>query len=156
MKVIRKVEKNVKHFQIGDQIKVGRYTATAVEKADDGMIFCLDQVYGEKPVKQEKIAAKLKGLISSQAFKAYKDLLVSFGQDEDGKEIYFRIPAIKELYTVFKEYVWEYAKNKPYYTGCDIFGRFQLYWMAGDITPQTTESEDETKFIRPVFKLREG
>lgn len=156
MKVIRKVEKNVKHFQIGDQIKVGRYTATAVEKAEDGMLFCLDQVYGETPVKQEKITAKLKSLIRSQAFKAYKELLVPFVDDTDGEEFYFRLPDIKEIYADLKQNPWEYAKNKPYWHGHDIFGKERLYWMAGDLEAQLIDSEDETLYIRPVFKLREG
>lgn len=156
MKVIRKVEKNVKHFQIGDQIKIGRYTATAVEKAEDGMIFCLDQVYGEKPVKQEKLTAKLKNLISSQAFKAYKEFLVPICSDKEGEEMHFRLPKITELCSDLKQNPWEYAKNKPYYYGCDILGRARDYWMAGDITSELTGEEDTDLFIRPVFKLREG
>ena len=159
MKVIRKVEKNVKHFQIGDQIKVGRYTATAVQKAEDGMIFCLDQVYGERPVKQEKITNKLKSLINSQAFKAYKEFLVPFESDADGNEFYFRLPSITELYSDLKENPWEYIKKDKtslYFYGQDIFGNARDYWSAGDITSLVTESEEEALFIRPVFKLREG
>lgn len=175
MKVIRKVEKNVKHFQVGDQIAIGRYTATAVEKDNDGMIFCLDQVYGEKLLECEKIEGKLKGLFTSKAFGEIKDLLMPISQDKDGNDIYFRLPFITELYSEYKCNPWEYAKNSAYYYGHDISGRSWPYWILDNFfdnlvsvfissccglypaTEKDEKSESQSvAHIRPVFKLREG
>lgn len=58
MKVKRIIETEVTKFEVGDQIKVGKYTATAMKQDGDNMIFCFDQ-YLDKPYTHENLLEKL-------------------------------------------------------------------------------------------------
>ena len=43
MKVLRQTEIETNEFRVGDQIRVGRYTATCQKTAEEGALFLLDQ-----------------------------------------------------------------------------------------------------------------
>ena len=43
MKVLRQTEIETNEFRVGDQIRVGRYTATCQKTAEEGSLFLLDQ-----------------------------------------------------------------------------------------------------------------
>ena len=47
MKVLRQTEIETNEFRVGDQIRVGRYTATCQKTAEDGALFLLDQYLDE-------------------------------------------------------------------------------------------------------------
>lgn len=47
MKVTRRVEIETNEFRVGDQIQVGRYTATCQKTAEEGALFLLDQYLDE-------------------------------------------------------------------------------------------------------------
>ena len=47
MKVLRLTEIETNEFRVGDQIRVGRYTATCQKTAEDGALFLLDQYLDE-------------------------------------------------------------------------------------------------------------
>lgn len=77
MKVMRKIEKEVKKFKIGDQITLGRYTATAMAQDETGTTFCMDQIYGEKPMAYGD-RRRIKTLYNSKMFDEVRNLMVSF------------------------------------------------------------------------------
>ena len=47
MKVLRQTEIETNEFRVGDQIRVGRYTATCQKTAEEGALFLLDQYLDE-------------------------------------------------------------------------------------------------------------
>ena len=54
MKVLRQTEIETNEFRVGDQIRVGRYTATCQKTAEDGALFLLDQYLDEAmPMNEE-------------------------------------------------------------------------------------------------------
>ena len=54
MKVLRQTEIETNEFRVGDQIRVGRYTATCQKTAEEGSLFLLDQYLDEAmPMNEE-------------------------------------------------------------------------------------------------------
>ena len=54
MKVLRQTEIETNEFRVGDQIRVGRYTATCQKTAEEGALFLLDQYLDEAmPMNEE-------------------------------------------------------------------------------------------------------
>lgn len=58
MKVLRKYEKEVKTFKVGDQILiplagVGEFTATAHQITDDGILFMFDEYIAKRPMNKK-------------------------------------------------------------------------------------------------------
>lgn len=52
MNVLRKVEIDTEELKVGDQIRVGHYTATCQKATQDGWIFMLDQ-YLDEPMQMK-------------------------------------------------------------------------------------------------------
>lgn len=143
MKVIRKFNKEVKKFKIGDQITLGRYTATAVAQDETGTTFCLDQVYGEKPMGYGD-GKRIKALYNSKMFDSVRDLMVSFVPDEEG-EIYpscvLRSPTAEEIWAKQSIHFiqptvldgaktrWSAMKDTRYRLGFDVNGVIRAYWV---------------------------
>lgn len=143
MKVMRKFEKEVKKFKIGDQITLGRYTATAMAQDETGTTFCLDQVYGEKPMRygDEK---RIKALYNSKMFDEVRDLMVSFRPEWDDEiEAPFRMlrsPTAEEIWGkrvasgILPAAVdgadkrWEAMKDTRNRIGFDVKGCIRNYW----------------------------
>lgn len=145
MKVMRKIEKDVKKFKVGDQITLGRYTATAVAKDDTGTTFCLDQVYGEKPMKYGD-RKRIKALYNSKMFNEIRDLMVSFYPQEETIELdpslcMLRSPTAEEIWgkkiasgihpTTIEgaDKRWEAMKDSRNRIGFKTNGHICSYWV---------------------------
>ena len=128
MKVLRKMERtvtSVNEYQIGDQIFVGKYTATCQKVEDAGAIFLLDQ-YLDKPYRMNQkntnrggyetsdLRTKLnKDIMSDHEFDAIRENLIPF---ENGDLV--RIPTVGEFFGVDSFYdmddaeQWELMKKR--------------------------------------------
>lgn len=143
MKVIRKVEKEVKKFKIGDQIALGRYTATAMAQDETGTTFCLDQVYGEKPMAygDEK---RIKALYNSKMFDEVRDMMEPFVfvNRDSGERVgmLLRYPTAEEIWgkrvasgilpTTIEgaDKRWEAMKEARNRIGFNVKGGIRGYW----------------------------
>lgn len=129
MKVLRQMERtvaSVNEYQIGDQIFIGKYTATCQKVEDAGAIFLLDQ-YLDKPYRMNKkdtnrggyeasnLRAELnKDFMTDHEFDAIRANLVPF---ENGDLV--RIPTVGEFFGADDFYdmddaeQWELMKKRP-------------------------------------------
>lgn len=93
MKVRRIYEKDVKKFCVGDQIFVGKYTATAVERVDDNtMLFCLDQYLNRLFMHEDLLDKMNEYLQRDPNFKNIMPNVVEIGG------IKFRAPYVGEIF----------------------------------------------------------
>ena len=125
MVVIRKQEMVVNSVHIGDQIQVGKYTATCQKITESGGIFMLDQCL-DKPYGMNRTVTNVGGYEASDL---RKDLIDDFKTDvnfdsirhmlvpfENGDLV--RIPTIGEFfgqdnfYVMDKAKQWELMKNR--------------------------------------------
>lgn len=156
MEVIRKVKKEVKRVLLGDQIVLGRYTATAVAQDGSGTTFCFDQVYGESPMKTPFDAKRMRALYKSKAMDSVRDKFVPFFDDVadvDPAEVpltFFRSPTAEEVFAkqqlrpVISTTIpgadtrWEVMKDASYRIGIGVDGFLHSYWTESLVKPEST------------------
>lgn len=159
MEVIRKVKKEVKKVQVGDQIVLGRYTATAVAQDASGTTFCFDQVYGETPTKTPFDARRMKALYKSKAMDSVRNLITPLFKLEEETEgnvnpsevplVFFRSPTAEEVFskqrlrsivkaeTQGTDKRWEAMKNGSYRVGAGVDGESHAYWTESTVNPES-------------------
>ena len=93
MKVIRKQELNVENFEIGDQIEVGKYTATCQKLTGQTAIFLLDQYLDDIYTMTELIEKDFTQIQEDSNFESIKTMMVKF---DSGK--YFRLATVGEMF----------------------------------------------------------
>ncbi len=171
MEVIRKFVKEVKAFKLGDQIKLGRYTATAVAQDERGTTFCFDQVYGETPVKTPFDAKRMKALYVSKTMDPVRDLIIPLYPEDvvqdcemDAKDVplmFFRSPTAEEVFpknftrpirpSEFLEARkrWEAMKGGSYRIGVTVDGRVCPYWTesAAKTESQVAQNEGANAYV---------
>ena len=155
MEVTRKVKKEVKKVQLGDQIVLGRYTATAVAQDTSGATFCFDQVYGETPMKESLDVKRVKALYKSKAMKDVANFLVPLFDDvanvdpADQPLVFFRSPTAEEIFS--KQHLrsvisttipgadkrWEVMKDASYRIGIGVDGFLHSYWTESLVKPDS-------------------
>jgi len=121
MKVKRIIETEVTKFEVGDQIKVGKYTATAMKQDGDNMIFCFDQ-YLDKPYTHENLLEKLNDdLLNPDSLIPIS--LLSQLEHVDG--YLFRVPYAGEMFNETEELQYILGHYKA-----DKDGEFLEVWPA--------------------------
>lgn len=172
MEVIRKCKKEVKKFQVGDQIVLGRYTATCMTVDNTGATFCFDQVYGENPTKGPYDWRRMKALYKSKAMDSIRDKLALLQSDEsegvDPAEtplLFFRSPTAEEVFakqrlravesSIFpgSDKRWDAMKNGSYRIAATVDGKLACYWLDSIVKP---ESETAKKFGSGVYTSHFG
>ena len=157
LEVIRKAKKEVKTIQLGDQIVLGRYTATAVAKDASGTTFCFDQVYGESATKSPWNITRMKLLYKSKAMENVAYLLVPVFDVKNTKDIdptdnpliFFRSPTAHEIFPKQKlrsvlhpdnipgaDKRWEIMKS-GYRVATDVDGYPHAYWLDSLVNPES-------------------
>lgn len=124
MNIIRKQELKTNELQLGDQVRVGKYTATCQKITDDNAIFLLDQ-YLEKSYAMNSLGtneggydtsdlrSEFKNIILDPNFDAIRDLLVPF---ESGDVM--RIATVGEMFSRDDDYEtddteqWDLMKDR--------------------------------------------
>lgn len=104
MKVLRQTEIETNEFRVGDQIRVGRYTATCQKTAEDGALFLLDQYLDEDmPMNEEDdngggyMASDIRERLNSDGvLDAFKDIRGRMVPFENGDLL--RIPFYGEMF----------------------------------------------------------
>lgn len=182
MEVMRMFEKEVKKFKIGDRITLGRYTATAMAQDETGTTFCLDQVYGEKPMAYGD-RKRIKALYNSKMFDKVRDLMVSFYPElDDDIEPAFRmlrsptaeeirgrsfIPPVNPTTIEGANKRWEAMKDVRNRIGFNTSDVICSYWVDSFIGDERAfffvdnfgvvdckDSDQLLAHFRPVFKLK--
>lgn len=98
MKVLRKYEKEVKKFKVGDQIQVGKYTATCQKIEGKNAIFMLDQYLDKAYGRLTDICAKMTvDLMDDSNFKEITLNVVPWCMTGNA-DIYFRLPYVGEMF----------------------------------------------------------
>lgn len=93
MEVIRRQKMNVRTFKVGDQITVGKYTATCQRLTDKTAIFLLDQYIDKSYTMTELISKDFTQIQEDSNFESIKTTMVKF---DSGK--YFRLATIGEMF----------------------------------------------------------
>lgn len=157
MEAIRKAKREVKSFKVGDQIVLGRYTATAVAQDETGTTFCFDQVYGEKPTAGPGDEKRAVTLYKSKAMDSVRDLLVPFSSTKFDLDYTFRSPTAEEIWP--KQFLksvlateiagadkrWEYMKDAKNQVGYTVDGKVRPYWtcsVVGYDSPKAREGSN--------------
>ncbi len=124
MKVRRIYEKEVKSFKKGDQIQVGKYTASAVGFRGKATIFLLDQ-YLDKPYDHHDLIKKLnRDLSKDKNFDEVRSYLVKQYVGSDNMPREFRVPFAGEIFNGTEE-----EKYLEYYEpDTEKDGRFLAGW----------------------------
>lgn len=184
MKVIRKRFVEVKSYRIGDQIIVGRYTATAVAQDKEGTTFCLDSVYGSASVTPDKIELALRRIYLGKAFSEIRDKMIpvypASDKEDETTVSYVRCPTAQELFApgiIPKEFMnmkvripgankrWNLIAVPMYHGGVTKNGLNAHYWTESFIDCEEggrfmvaaglgTLMAVTSAYIRPVFKLK--
>lgn len=124
MNIIRKQELETNALQIGDQIKVGKYTATCQKVTDGKAIFLLDQ-YLDKPYAMNSrwtneggydasdLRAEFKNIVLDPNFDSIRDKLAPFDSGD-----FMRITTVGEMFGYDDDYEmddaeqWELMKDR--------------------------------------------
>lgn len=104
MKVLRQTEIETNEFRVGDQIRVGRYTATCQDVTTEGAVFLMDQYLDEAmPMNEERsnrggyVASSLRKRLNSEEilriFRDQRDRMVPLFNDD-----LLRIPTVGEMF----------------------------------------------------------
>ncbi len=93
MKVIRKQEMNVRNFRVGDQIVVGKYTATCQRLYDETAIFLLDQYLDRCYTMTELIEEDFAQIQNDPNIESIKNSMVEFYP-----KVYLRLPTVGEMF----------------------------------------------------------
>lgn len=107
MKVMRKMEGTINKevgFKVGDQIQVGKYTATCQKVGKKGAIFCMDRYLDEdRPMNTQRtneggyeasdLRKYLQALSADEMFAEIKEMMVPFKNGD-----LLRIPTAEEMF----------------------------------------------------------
>lgn len=122
MKVMRKMEGTINKkvgFKVGDQIQIGKYTATCQKVGKKGAIFCMDQYLDEdRPMNAQRtnegdyessdLRKYLQTLSADEMFAEIKEMMVPFKNGD-----LLRIPTAEEMFGPEEAYeYYEALKNK--------------------------------------------
>lgn len=106
MKVRRSYEKEVKKFQVGDQIQVGKYTATCVLIKGTKATFLLDQ-YLDKAFMHYNLLENLNAFIKKDKnFKEINKIAIPICKLNDGTNAKYRVPYAGEMFSGTSEDQW--------------------------------------------------
>lgn len=112
MKVLRKYEKEVKTFKIGDQILVplaemGEFTATVHLITDEGMLFIFDEYVAQRPMNKKDTN---KGGFEKSDLKKWLDteLYMAFPEELRNRIIDISIPTVGQMFGHNDEWDAEY------------------------------------------------
>lgn len=174
MIVRRTIEYVVKEFKIGDQIYVGKYTATAVKRLDDNtMLFCLDQ-YLDDPFTHEDLLDKLNEYLQKDP--NFEDIISKVAEINGIK---FRVPYVGEMFGKDDFYEpdnvdgtweeqWELMKHRPNRIAEREGEKYEWGWLMNRVKgyastfaiainggyPLSFHASD-SRGVRPVFALKE-
>lgn len=178
MNIIRKQELDTNALQIGDQIKVGKYTATCQKVADGKAIFLLDQ-YLDKPYAMNSqwtneggyeasdLRAEFKTIVLDANFDAIRDLLAPFDNGD-----LMRIATVGEMfgrddgYEIDDAEQWELMKDRRNRIALRGGDKYEWGWLQNKLKGSATffslvdsygipcyYGAIHTAGVRPVFLL---
>lgn len=112
MKVLRKYEKEVKTFKVGDQIliplaEIGEFSATVHEITDDGALFIFDEYVVQRPMNKKNTN---KGGFEKSDLKKWMDteLFMAFPEELRNRIAYLSIPSVGQMFGHDDEWDAEY------------------------------------------------
>lgn len=178
MNIIRKQELDTNALQIGDQIKVGKYTATCQKVTDGKAIFLLDQ-YLDKPYamnsqwtnkggyKASDLRAEFKNIILDANFDAIRDSLIPFDNGD-----LMRIATVGEMFGHDDDYEmddaeqWELMKDRRNRIALREGDEYEWGWLQNKLKGSAASFAGvngygypdygnalDTFGVRPVFQL---
>lgn len=112
MKVLRKYEKEVTKFKVGDQIlvplaEIGEFSATVHEITNDGVLFIFDEYIARRPMNKKNTN---KGGFEKSDLKKWMDteLLMAFPEELRDRIVYLSIPTVGQMFGHEDEWNEEY------------------------------------------------
>lgn len=176
---MRKQEIEVNAVKVGDQIQVGKYTATCQKLADGKAIFLLDQ-YLDKPYPMNKrrtneggydasdLRSEFKNIILDHNFDGVRDLLVPFTNGD-----LMRIPTVGEMFGYDDYYEmddaeqWELMKDRRNRIAIREGDEYEWGWLQNKVknsaaffagvnyggAPNYDAAAGPWVGVRPVFQL---
>lgn len=184
MKVLRQQEVSIQttgEFKVGDQIQVGKYTATCQKVTKKGALFLLDQ-YLDEPFKMNRENTNEGGYEASdlrtelqknsilEIFDSVRDMMVPF---KNGNLL--RIPYAEEFFGDIDEYEpsgkkqWPLMKDRKNRIAIREGEVYEWGWLQNKVKSSGTDFADVANRgdtacsgasasvgVRPVFRLRLG
>lgn len=181
MKVLRKQEVTIqaaKEFQVGDQIEVGKYTATCQKVTRKGALFLLDQ-YLDEPFKMNRENTNEGGYEASNLrmelqkdsildiFSSIRDRMVPFKNGD-----LLRIPYAEEFFGDIDEYEpsgkkqWPLMKDRKNRIAIREGEAYEWGWLQNKVKSSSAHFADVDNLgksncsnasystgVRPVFRL---
>lgn len=178
MKIVRKQELETNAFQVGDQIQVGKYTATCQKVTDGKAIFLLDQ-YLDKPYAMNSrwtneggydasdLRAEFKNIVLDTNFDAIRDSLVAFDNGD-----LMRIATVGEMFGYDEFYEmddaeqWELMKDRQNRIALREGDEYEWGWLQNKVKGSAADfagvnnggsatdgSASYSVGVRPVFQL---
>lgn len=178
MKIIRKQELETNAIQVGDQIQVGKYTATCQKVTDGKAIFLLDQ-YLDKPYTMNNrwtnkggydasdLRAEFKNIVLDANFDVIRDSLVPFDNGD-----LMRIATVGEMFGYDDYYEmddaeqWELMKDRRNRIALREGDEYEWGWLQNKVKNSSanfayvsrdgyaTSCGASNSFgVRPVFQL---
>lgn len=178
MKILRKQRLETKNIQIGDQIQVGKYTATCMKLTDKIPLFLLDQYLDKAyPMNYEftnkggyeasELRSEFKNILVDENFNMIRDYLVSF---ENGDLM--RIPTVGEMFgqnnfcEMDNAEQWELMKERRNRIATRDGDLYEWGWLqnkvkgsaasfanVGSLGITNYSSASNSGGVRPVFQL---
>ena len=139
MKVMRKQEMETNNIQIGDQIQLGKYTATCQKVTDGKALFLLDQ-YLDKPYAMNAtntnkggygasdLRAEFKNIILDPNFDSIRSFLVPF---ENGD--FMRLPTVGEMFGHNDAQQWELMKDRRNRIALREGDEYEWGWLQNEV-----------------------
>lgn len=178
MKIMRKQELETNTIQVGDQIQVGKYTATCQKVTDGNAIFLLDQ-YLDKPYPMNSrwineggydasdLRAEFKNIVLDTNFDAIRDSLVPFDNGD-----LMRIATVGELFDHDDYYEmddteqWELMKDRRNRIALREGDKYECGWLQNKVKNSATAFANVDDYgvatydtalytygVRPVFQM---
>lgn len=145
MKVMRKQEMETNNIQIGDQIQLGKYTATCQKVTDGKALFLLDQ-YLDKPYAMNAtntnkggygasdLRAEFKNIILDPNFDSIRSFLVPFKNGD-----FMRLPTVGEMfghndyYEMDDAQQWELMKDRRNRIALREGDEYEWGWLQNEV-----------------------
>jgi len=138
IRVIRREIINSRVIAVGDQIEVGKYTATCQRVAESGAVFLLDQ-YLDKPYTHNDLIPAMNAFLAKDSnFDDIRQRLTNW-IETNGTEYPFRVPYAGELFSGTSEDEW----MREYYEPDTPDGFKELWPLMAKRTNRIADREGE-------------
>lgn len=173
MKVLRKQEVSIQttgEFKVGDQIQIGKYTATCQKVTRKGAIFLLDQYLDEGGYEASDLRKELQKNSVLEIFDSVREMMVPF---KNGDLI--RIPYAEEFFGDVDSYEpsgkkqWPLMKDRKNRIAIREGEPYEWGWLQNKLKSSGAHFAGVTGYglpccsyasnsggVRPVFRLRLG